>query len=157
MDRVLILDCNSKVGEDVKICGWVATRRDHGKIVFLDIRDRTGIIQAVATGEQLGDLGTEDVVEILGKVVERGEKMVNDKIPTGKIELQVKQLKILSKADTLPIPIDDDGHDISEETRLKYRYLDLRRPRMTRNLRVRSQMTSFIRNYLVTTFLSQTY
>ncbi|MBI2012011.1 aspartate--tRNA ligase [Candidatus Daviesbacteria bacterium] len=124
------------------------TRRDHGKIAFLDIRDRSGIIQAVATGEKLGNLGTEDVVEVEGKVVERGEKNINDKIPTGKIELQVEKLTIISKATELPLPIDSDGHDISEETRLKYRYLDLRRPRMTKNLRIRSKVVNFIRNYL---------
>lgn len=150
MQRTLILDCINKIGEDVKVCGWVQTRRDHGKIAFLDIRDRSGIIQAVVTEEQMGSLGTEDVVEIVGKIVERGEKNINDKILTGKIELQIEKLTIISKAEELPMPIDTDGHEISEETRLKYRYLDMRRPRMTKNLRTRSKVTTFIRNYLNT-------
>ena len=130
------------------IKGWVQTRRDHGKIAFLDIRDRSGIVQAVASGEQLGELGTEDVVEVIGKVVSRGEKNVNEKIPTGKIELQIEELKIISKAEVLPLPIEGDGYDISEEIRLKYRYLDLRRARMARNLRIRSKLTTYLRNYL---------
>lgn len=149
MDRTLILDCNSKVGEAVKIVGWVQTRRDHGRIVFLDIRDRSGILQVVASGDQIAEVGTEDVVEMTGEVAERGEGMANDRISTGRIELQLAILKIISSAQTLPMPIDNDGYEISEETRLKYRYLDLRRPRMERNLRIRSKMCNFIRNFLV--------
>lgn len=148
MDRTLIADTINKVGDTVKIQGWVQTRRDHGKIVFLDLRDRTTIIQAVLTGEQAGELSTEDVVEVVGEVVNRPEKLVNTKIITGSVELQIKELKILTKAETLPLPIDTDGLEISEEIRLKYRYLDLRRNRMARNLRTRSAVTLFIRNYL---------
>lgn len=149
MDRILILDCNNKIGESVKVCGWVQTRRDHGKIAFIDLRDRTGIIQVVMAGEQAGDLSNEDVVEITGDVVKRGENFINPKISTGEIEIQLKNLKVLSKAETLPIPIDGDGYDIEEELRLHFRYLDLRRERLTANIRFRYQVISFIRDWLI--------
>ena len=148
MERTLILDASSKVGESVKISGWVQTRRDHGKIVFLDVRDRTAFVQVVLTGEKVGDLSTEDVVEIEGLVKERPENLVNDKIATGKIEIEATDLKVISKAKTLPFPIDDEGYDIDEEHRLKYRYLDLRRARMAGNVRFRHKVISFIRNWL---------
>ncbi len=145
--RTLVLEATQKIGQEVLLQGWVNTRRNHGKIVFLDLRDRTGIIQLVA-GAEISDARAEDVIEVTGTVKERPSSMVNDKIPTGKVEIAVKELKIISKARELPFPIDTDGYDIDEEIRMKYRYLDIRRPRMTRNLRLKSKMTTFIRNYL---------
>ncbi len=145
--RTLVLEAIQKIGQEVLLQGWVNTRRNHGKIVFLDLRDRTGIIQLVA-GAEISDARAEDVIEVTGTVKERPSSMVNDKIPTGKVEIAVKELKIISKARELPFPIDTDGYDIDEEIRMKYRYLDIRRPRMTRNLRLKSKMTTFIRNYL---------
>lgn len=136
-----------KIGEVVELYGWVDTKRDHKKIIFIDLRDRTGIVQVVG-GEDLKALSTEDVIWIKGLVKMRPEKLVNPKLKTGQIEIEVKEIKIISKAKSLPIPIQGEGYDIDEEIRLKYRYLDIRRPRMTRNLTLKSKTTMFIRNYL---------
>jgi len=147
MNRTLIKDVVEVVGQEVLLKGWVDGRRDHGKIMFLDLRDRSGIVQMVSS-KDLADARPEDVVEVTGLVKKRPDSMVNPKIPTGTVEIEVRSLNILNKARELPFPIDTDGLDINEETRLKYRYVDIRRPRMTRNLRLRSQTTTFIRNYL---------
>ena len=136
-----------KVGEEVELFGWVASIRDHKKIVFIDLRDRTGIVQVVG-GENFKELSAEDVVWIKGEVKKRPEKLVNTKIKTGAIEVEAKEIKIISKASPLPIPVAGDGYDVDEEARLKFRYLDLRRPRMFRNLELKSRMVTFIRNYL---------
>lgn len=148
MVRTLIRDTSNKVGEEVLLQGWVSTRRDHGKIVFIDLRDRSGLVQMVLTKDNAQGVGAEDVVEITGKIKNRPEKLINPKFETGKIEIEVKTVTILNKARELPFPIDTDGYDINEEIRSKYRYLDIRRPRMTNNLRTRSKVTTFIRNFL---------
>lgn len=145
--RILADETVKKIGQEVLLAGWVNTRRDHGKIVFLDLRDRSGIVQLVVSAE-IPDARPEDVIEVVGLAKERPTAMVNEKIATGKVEVEVKRLSVLSKAKELPFPIDTDGYDIEEELRMKYRYLDLRRPRMTRNLRLRSRVTTFIRDYL---------
>lgn len=137
----------NKVGQVVELYGWVDTKRDHKKIVFIDLRDRTGLVQVVG-GENLKELSNEDVVFIKGAVKKRPEKLINPKIKTGEIEIEAKELKIISKAKPLPIPVTGDGYNIEEETRLKYRYLDIRRPRMFRNLLLKSKAVTFIRNYL---------
>ncbi len=152
--RTLAQETVQSVGKEVMLQGWVNTRRDHGKITFLDLRDRSGIVQLVLTGsdpvkKQGPTPSAEDVIEVVGLVKARPASMVNPKIPTGTVEVEVKQLKTLSKARELPFPIDSDGYDINEEIRSKYRYLDIRRPRMTRNLRLHSKMTMFIRNFLI--------
>ncbi len=147
MKRTLVAQTAKVVGEKVRLCGWVDSKRDHGKVTFIDLRDRSGKIQVVGVGK-LGELGSEDVVEIIGKVKERPEKLVNPKMVTGKVELEVEEYKILSKSDELPIPVEGDGLDIDEKLRIKYRYLDLRRERMAKNIRLRSKVTQFIRNYL---------
>lgn len=145
--RTLAAETINKIGKEIILNGWINSRRDHGKIMFLDLRDRSGVVQLV--GHQgVGDGRPEDVVEIVGMVKERPASMVNPKIATGTIEVEIKKLTILSKARELPFPIDTDGYEIAEEIRSKYRYLDIRRVRMTKNLRFRSQMTTFIRNYL---------
>lgn len=148
MDRTLILDCLNKVDQSVKIFGWVSSRRDHGKIAFIDIRDRTGIIQTVIAGDKIDGLTSEDVVEVTGKIVNRPQNLVNTKIPTGTIELQAEEIKILSHSQPLPFPIDTDGYDIDEDLRFKYRYIDLRRPRLNNNTRFRHKVISFIRQWL---------
>lgn len=150
MIRTLAIETNDKTGQEVMLQGWVNTIRKHGKITFLDLRDRSGVVQTVVIGE-IGDsskIGNEDVVEIKGLVKERPANLANPKLPTGRIEIEVKDINIIACARELPFPIDNDGYAIDEEIRLKYRYLDLRRPRMTRNLRLRSQVTHFIRNFL---------
>lgn len=147
MERCLVKDTAHNIGKEVVLFGWVDVRRDHGKIVFFDIRDRSGIVQTVSIGEKQ-DVRKEDVVKVVGKVKERPPKLVNDKIPTGKVEVEITKLEIISKAIDLPFAINTNGYEISEETRMQYRYLDIRRPRMSRNLRLRSQVTMFIRNFL---------
>jgi len=147
MTRKLIIETTKEVGRKVKLCGWVNSRRDHGKIVFIDLRDRSGIIQLVGD-EKLGDLRTADVVEVEGLVKERPPNLVNPKIATGKIEIEVEKVKVLAKAKELPFNTQSDGREINEELRLKYRYLDLRRPRMVRNLEIRHRVIKFIRDWL---------
>lgn len=147
MKRTLITETVGSVGKTVLLQGWVAAKRDHGKIVFLDLRDRSGIIQVVG-GEDFKKLNSEDVVEVVGTVKSRPENLVNPKLVTGRIEVQAETHRILNRAKELPFPIDTDGYDIGEELRLKYRYLDLRRPRLQKNLRVRSAYVQAAREYL---------
>ncbi len=143
----MIKDIVSRVGDTVTLFGWINTRRDHGKIMFLDVRDRTGIVQLVLN-KTLADAKPEDCVTITGIVKKRPEAMVNPKIATGTVEVEVQTITILSKASELPFPLDTDGRDINEEIRLKYRYLDLRRDRMQKNIRLRSKVVDFMRQYL---------
>ncbi|MDA1316504.1 MAG: OB-fold nucleic acid binding domain-containing protein [bacterium] len=147
MKDLFVKDTPSHVGNKIELLGWVETKRDHKKIIFLDIRDRTGIVQIVGD-TRLADVSTEDVVKITGMVKKRPERLINPKMVTGEIEIEMTDVEIISKATPLPIPIDTDGYEIDEEVRLKYRYLDIRRARMTRNLILRSQVTMFIRNFL---------
>ncbi|MBU1127182.1 aspartate--tRNA ligase [Patescibacteria group bacterium] len=145
MERSWIVDLEKKLNKRVRLCGWVDTVRDHGKIAFLDLKDKSGLIQVV--GKDL-DVGVGDVVEIVGKIKERPEKLINKNLPTGKIEMELESLKALARAKELPFDIKTDGYEIAEEKRLKYRYLDLRRPRMARNLKIRYKAIKFIRDYL---------
>ncbi len=147
MERTLAKDTISKVGEKVKLQGWVASIRDHGKITFVDLRDRSGIVQCV--GQDLSKVTVESVVEIEGEAVNRPESLINSKIETGTIEIQIKKFSVLSHAAELPIPVDGDGYEIEETIRSKYRYLDLRRPRMAKNIKLRSKVAQFMRNWLV--------
>ncbi|MCL4390285.1 MAG: aspartate--tRNA ligase [Patescibacteria group bacterium] len=149
MERTLIADTIEKVGETVLVKGWVQTRRDHGKIVFLDVRDRWGIVQVVATDEIAGKINSEWVVEITGLVKKRPENLVNPNLATGTVEIEAKSIKVLAESETPPFPLDTEGLDIDEELRLKYRYLDLRRPRMKQNLLLRNKVVQKIRNYLL--------
>ena len=156
MSRTLIKDTSSKINEEVLIQGWVNVRRDHGKLIFLDLRDRSGILQAVVVPQTspdaykvAQDVRSEFVVEVLGKVNKRPDKNINKDIETGGIELEIKDLKILGRAETSPIDLSTDGLTTEEELRLKYRYLDLRRPRMQKNLRVRSEYAQALRNALL--------
>ncbi|MBI3627341.1 MAG: aspartate--tRNA ligase [Candidatus Sungbacteria bacterium] len=154
MSRILIEETPRKTGESVLVKGWVNSRRDHGKIIFIDLRDRTGLLQVVFTPadketyETATRLRDEWVVEISGKVAERPAGMQNQDLPTGMIELQATSLHILAEAKTPPIPLETDGRDIDEELRLKYRYLDLRRARLQKNLKLRHKIILFLRNYL---------
>jgi len=146
MDRTLIKETPKKIGEGVTLLGWVDSIRDHGKITFLDLRDRSGIVQCV--GQNLSKVTSESVVKIEGKVAKRPEKLINPKLETGEVEIQIESLDVISLASEIPIPIGTDGLEIEENVRLKYRYLDLRRPRMARNLRLRAKTTTLIRNWL---------
>jgi len=154
MQRFLVNQTAKHVGEKVKVAGWVNIRRAHGKIVFIDLRDISGILQCVFVPsskeayDAVAEVRSEWVVELEGQVVKRPENMVNDKIETGKVELSVEKLTVLSKAETLPFTIDTDGMEINEEVRMKYRYLDLRRERLKKNLITRSKSAKFIRDFL---------
>ncbi len=154
MQRFLIKDTAKHIGEKVRVCGWVNVRRVHGKILFIDLRDISGVLQVVfvPSNKEAYDLAQalrpEWVVEITGQIVKRPENMVNPKIETGQVELSVESLKVLSESETLPLSIEGDGYDIGEETRMKYRYLDLRRERLKNNLVVRHKVIKFVRDFL---------
>lgn len=147
MKRISAMEAVKKAGKKVRLCGWVDRRRDHGKLVFIDLKDRSGVVQIVGK-EELGKLRISDVIEVEGKVKKRPKEMINLKLPTGKVEVGVEKIKILAKSTDLPFDIRGDGRQISEEMRLKYRYLDLRRPRMVRNLELRHKTIKFIRDWL---------
>jgi aspartyl-tRNA synthetase len=154
MPRFLIKDTAKHVGEKVRVCGWVNVRRAHGKILFIDLRDISGVLQVVfvPSNKEVYDLAQnlrpEWVVEITGQIVKRPENMVNDKIATGQVEMSVDSLTVLAESETLPLSIETDGYEIGEEIRLKYRYLDLRRERLKNNLIVRHKVAQFVRNFL---------
>ena len=154
MKRDFAADSAQKIGSVVDIYGWVNTRRDHGKIMFLDIRDSSGIIQVVATPKNeeaykvASGLTGEDVVHISGKVSERPDQNINPDIPTGKVEVSGDNIELISKAKDLPIPIDGDGYDIGELNRYKYRYIDLRRSRLQKNLKLRHKLVKSIHDFL---------
>lgn len=140
-------------GESVTLCGWVAKRRDHGGLIFIDLRDRYGITQIVVDPDNgaalmsaAGELKNEYVVSVKGTVRLRPESMVNPKLATGEIELEAKSLEVLSEAKTTPFLI-EDGVDASETLRLKYRYLDLRRPELQKNMLVRHKFMQITRSY----------
>lgn len=154
MHRFLITEAAKNIGEKVKVAGWVNTRRVHGKILFIDLRDRSGVLQCVSVPhnkeahEKAQEVRTEWVLELEGQIVKRPENMVNNKIETGKVEMSVESLNVLSKSQTLPFEVDNDGYGINEEIRMKYRYLDLRRERMKRNIIVRHEVVKFMRDFL---------
>lgn len=139
--------------QEVQLYGWVHRRRDHGGIIFIDLRDREGIVQVVFNPNlkevfnQAEDLRNEFVVKIIGTVRMRPEGLINANLATGKIEVIASQLDILNRAKPLPFPI-DEYHNVGELTRLEYRYLDLRRPEMIQRMRFRAQITREIRQFL---------
>jgi aspartyl-tRNA synthetase len=154
MTRTHVIATKDSVGSEVTLYGWVHGRRDHGKIIFIDLRDRSGVVQVVLvpSNKEVYEIGnqlrSEWVVRIKGKVNARPEKMVNPEIPTGKFEVEPIELEIISKAEAMPFPIDNDGYEINEEVRMKQRYLDLRRERMLRNLTLRHKVSTLVREYL---------
>jgi len=143
MKRTLVADTVNEVGNSVVVKGWLNSVRKHGKITFFDLRDRSGLLQVV-TDQQL-TLKPESVVTVTGKIVARPEKLVNDKLVTGTVEMQAEDVEMISLAADSPIPLDSDGHEIDEIHRLKYRYLDLRRPRMNKIIRLKSRAMQLIR------------
>lgn len=144
----------SDIGKEVTLCGWVHRRRDHGGLIFIDLRDRYGITQIVSDPtvsaechKTADEVRSEFVIQIVGTVRKRPEGMVNKKMETGEIEILIKDFKILNRAKTTPFEIDQEK-DINEELRLKYRYLDLRRERMKSNLVMRHKMVKMIRDFM---------
>src|SRR3989338_8673171 len=154
MLRNQIVETKDLVGKEVTLFGWVNVRRDQGKIIFIDLRDRSGVVQMVfipSNKELFGlaeKLRLEWVIRVKGLVKSRPEKMFNPDIPTGKVEIEPLELEILNESETPPIALDTDGDEIGEESRMAYRYLDLRRPRLLKNLSKRHEMVLFIRNWL---------
>ena len=149
MIRTIIKDTPSKTGQKVIVYGWVDSIRSHGKIAFIDLRDVTGVIQLVdLKGNFSKNLGNEFVVRAEGKIANRPEKLKNPKLKTGQIELVIENLVVVSESLEPPFPIDSEGYEINEESRTKFRYLDIRRKRIRNNLITRSKVTNFIRNYL---------
>ncbi|MEY3394919.1 MAG: aspartate--tRNA ligase [Verrucomicrobiota bacterium] len=143
----------SDLGKEVTLMGWVNSARDHGGVIFIDLRDREGLTQCVFRPEESAEvarlshsLREEDVVQVSGKVAKRLDGADNDKMQTGTIEVVASDLKIVNKADVLPFQLDKELSN--EDIRMKYRYLDLRRPRMSRNIRLRSKITSAARRFL---------
>ncbi|MBJ7353478.1 MAG: aspartate--tRNA ligase [Thermoleophilaceae bacterium] len=142
------------IGKEIQVSGWAHRRRDHGGLVFIDLRDRSGIIQivfhpdvAAAAHEAAGTLRAEDVISVKGKLIKRDEAVVNLAIPTGHLELQASEIEILARSETPPFQVDEDGH-VDEALRLKHRYLDLRRGTITPNLKLRHRVTQTIRRVL---------
>lgn len=154
MKRVLNKETIKYLRKKVKVCGWVHKIRAHGKIIFIDLRDKGGILQLVfiPRNKELykisKELKPEWVISVEGEIKKRPKKMINPKIETGKIELWPEKLEIFSQAKTLPFSVDASGYEINEEKRLKYRYLDLRRTRMRKNLEVRQKVIQFMRDFL---------
>lgn len=141
-------------GSEVVLCGWVSRRRDHGGLIFVDLRDRSGMVQVVfssemdaAAFEKAESLRSEFVIAVKGQVRERAKETINPNMVTGQIEVYCGELRILNKAKTPPFYI-QDGIDVDETLRLKYRYLDLRRPEMQRNLMLRHRVTKVMRDFL---------
>jgi aspartyl-tRNA synthetase len=144
-----------KVDSEVRVAGWVHRRRDHGGLVFIDLRDRTGIVQLVLNPDELGEafklgheLRSEDVLSASGSVVERSPETVNKELPTGEVEIRVGDAQLLSDADTPPFEIESFSGEVSEETRLRYRYLDLRRDRMRHAIELRHRIAAAMREFL---------
>jgi aspartyl-tRNA synthetase len=142
-------------GQTVTLAGWVHRRRDHGGVTFLDLRDRFGLVQVVAnpdlpkeTLNLVADVRFEWVLQVTGLVQKRPAGMVNPKMETGEIEIIARQVKVLNPAKSLPFMVSKEDEPIDENTRLKYRYLDIRREKMRRNLELRHRVVKFIRDYL---------
>src|SRR3989338_5581843 len=179
--RTLIKETPELVGKEVELAGWVDVRRDHGKIIFIDLRDRSGIMQLVFTPHQVSKetgadlprtsfakikpgagftpaskgiyenaqkLRGEWVIKVKGTVKARPKSMENPNIPTGKVEMEASSLEIVSEAETPPIATSGDGLDINEEIRMQYRYIDLRRERMQKNMWLRHKVRQLAREYL---------
>lgn len=152
--RTLVSDIINKEGGKVELMGWVNVRRDHGKIIFIDLRDRSGVCQLVFLGkdkglyEKAGKLRPEWVIRVLGQVNKRPENLVNPNLATGKYEVLAEELEILNEAKAPPFDLATDGYEIGEDVRMQYRYLDLRRPRLNKNLKNRHKAIKFMRDFL---------
>lgn len=154
MTRTLASETTNQIGQIVQLSGWVHSRRDHGGLIFIDLRDHTGIVQLVINPESneafslAEELRDEFVIRATGTVKERDEQLKNPHLATGTIELVVSELSLLNRSEPLPVAVHDDGQQSNEELRLKYRYLDLRRPKMQQRLKQRAELYRRMRSYL---------
>jgi aspartyl-tRNA synthetase len=152
--RIYIGELQSHTGEEITIKGWVDVRRDQGKMIFLDFRDMSGLVQGVilpnaTEAMEVGKkLRNEFVVEVFGKVNARPEKNKKEGVINGHIELEILNIRILNESEVLPFPINEDTKKVDEGVRLKYRYLDLRSERMQKNIRNRDKLITFFREYM---------
>ncbi|MFH1711622.1 MAG: aspartate--tRNA ligase, partial [Patescibacteria group bacterium] len=156
MKRIFTSETVDKVGQEVTVAGWVHARRDMGKFIFFDLRDKDGLLQVIVIPDDVGEenmkladtVRSEWVIQIEGIVQARGAKQVNPNMTTGTVELLAKKITVLNEAKTPPFEVDKDTSSISEDLRLKYRYLDLRSERMQKNIRMRDEVITFFRNYM---------
>lgn len=153
MKRIMIDETVKKIGEEVTVSGWVHTRRDHGKIIFIDLRDRSGILQVVFVPgskayEKVKEIRPEWVISLTGKIKARPEKMINKNMISGTVEMEAINMEVLNPAITPPFEVDKNTLGVDEELRLKYRYLDLRSERMAKNITLRHDVIRFFREYL---------
>lgn len=154
MERTVVSETVGRIGEKVKVQGWINGRRDHGKLIFIDLRDRSGLLQVVFWGggdtelfERANNLRSEFVVTITGTIQKRGENQINPELPTGTIELAAETLEILNESDVPAFEI-DKATEVNEDSRMTYRYLDMRSTRMRNNLEKRHQIIKLIRDEL---------
>lgn len=169
-NRIPIGKLKEHIGGEVIVAGFVDIRRDHGKLIFIDVRDESGKVQCVVAPETndtpsespplkrgrgsssahalASEIRPEWVISVSGLVKKRPEKLVNKNEPNGEVEIEILGIEVINKAETPPIDVRGDGREIGEESRLKYRYLDLRRPRMQKNIRLRHKVTMLVREYL---------
>ena len=139
--------------EEVRLSGWIDTKRDHGNLLFIDLRDNYGITQCVIDVQhnkfnEINSLSQESVITVLGNVIQRSKETINNELNTGEIEIKINDFEVLSKSNILPLPVNSDI-DYGEEIRLKYRYLDLRRNNLHKNILLRSKIISSIRNKML--------
>ncbi len=141
-------------GKKIKVCGWVETIRFHGKLIFIDLRDKEGVLQLVCSPDKkeahqtAKKIRPEWVIEVAGSISKRPSRMANSNLKTGSVEMEVRDIRVLSEAKTLPFSVSGDGYEISEEKRLKYRYLDLRRNRLKINMETRARVIRFMREFM---------
>ena len=153
-NRILAVKTSDEVGKNITVAGWVHSRRDHGGLIFIDLRDHTGLVQLVINPEQAEafclaeSLRDEFVIRASGVVTERGKGLKNPNIASGDVEIVVENLEILNRAETLPIQPFAEENQAGEELRFKYRYLDLRRPKMQQMLKKRAEMYQYIHQYM---------
>src|SRR5262245_52644914 len=144
-----------RVDTDARVAGWVHRRRDHGGLIFIDLRDRTGLVQLLFNPDEAGEafglghrLRSEDVLSAKGRVVRRSPETVNPELPTGEVEIRVAEADLLADAETPPFEIESFSGEVSEETRLRYRYLDLRRDGMREAIELRHRVAQAMREFL---------
>ena len=153
-ERIYIGDLHDHIDQEVTVAGWINVRRDHGKLIFIDLRDMSGMVQMVAlpshkeAHEVANEVRPEWVVEVRGKINKRPERMIKEDEQNGDIEIEVLEMKALNQSKTPPFEITEDTKDVDENVRLKYRYLDLRTKRMQKNIHVRSEFVQKCREYL---------
>ena len=143
----------SNIGENIKLSGWIDRKRDHGGLLFIDLRDHYGIVQLVIDNDNeffsaCEEAKLESVITISGKVIKRSEDLINKKLPSGEVEVSIINFRIESLSDILPMPVSGE-HDLGEEQRLKNRFLDLRRTKMQKNMILRSEIISSIRRRMI--------